>query len=73
MATKVLVTLQVEHPQKTLWTVLFLLIFGEDCIRSINPGIGQSSKLAGRALVTASKALLSVTCCVLLSVTDWHL
>ncbi|KAL3151900.1 hypothetical protein ABBQ38_012861 [Trebouxia sp. C0009 RCD-2024] len=28
LATKVLVTLRVEHPQKTLWTVLFILIFG---------------------------------------------
>jgi len=29
VATKVLLSLKVEHPQKVLWIVAFLLIFGE--------------------------------------------
>ena len=34
--TKVLVGLRVENPQKALWTIVFMIVFGKHSIRHID-------------------------------------
>lgn len=50
-------TLRVEHPQKTLWTWLFVLIFGEHCIRSMRMSRSMIIVMLGGSVLAARVAL----------------